>query len=185
MYWKKADKTICGVLSDYDLTVKLDRKYDGPSSKQRTGTRPFMARDLLEPTPREHFYRHDLESLFYVIVVLMFRFQDKTLKREDEKFDSFPALLNWFTLGPAALLEKKESFFQRDLPEASPAFERLYGPILKMRDMFADAYQARQRHKTATFTQSKNSVKPSFDESTLGGNLNFDKFQAILDSVQT
>ncbi|KAF8199153.1 hypothetical protein BJ912DRAFT_951081 [Pholiota molesta] len=55
MYWKKADGTLCGVLSDYDLSVKLDRQDGGLSPKQRMGTRPFMARDLLEPTPREHY----------------------------------------------------------------------------------------------------------------------------------
>jgi hypothetical protein len=184
MYWKKADKTICGVLSDYDLSVRLDRKYDGPR-KQRTGTRPFMARDLLEPTPREHFYRHDLESLFYVIVVLMYRSQDTTLKKEDEKLASFPALLYWFTLGPAALLEKKESFFQRSLPPAPDAFRELYPPILEMKDMFDDGYRARRRHEMAMYKLLRGSVMPSFDESTLGGHINFDKFQAILDSVQT
>jgi hypothetical protein len=175
MYWKKADGTFCGVLNDYDLSVKLDRNYRGPSSKQRMGTRPFMAIDLLEPTPGKHFYRHDLESLFYVIVVLMFRSQDKTLKREDEKFASFPALLHWFTLRPAQLLEKKNSFFSTNLPEAPHAFKELYLPISYMKEMFDDGNRARRRHELAML--SRDSTKPSFDESTLGGHVNFDEFQ--------
>jgi hypothetical protein len=183
MYWKKADKTICGVLSDYDLSVKLDREYDGPTSKQRTGTRPFMARDLLEPTPRKHLYRHDLESLFYVIVVLMYRSQDPTLKREDKKFENFPALIDWFTLAPAQLLKEKSYFFSTNLPGAPDAFKELYPPILVMKEMFDGGYRARRLHEMAMSILPRDSDKPSFDESTLGGHVNFDKFQAILDSV--
>ncbi|KAF8199155.1 hypothetical protein BJ912DRAFT_1139959, partial [Pholiota molesta] len=117
MYWKKPDRPFCGVLSDYDLSwsIKLDRQDRGPSSKQRTGTGPFMAIDLLDPTPRKRLYRHDLESLFYVIIVLMFRSQGKTLTGEDKKFDSFPALKDWFMLAPAQLLREKKAFFQSSL----------------------------------------------------------------------
>ncbi|KAF8199144.1 hypothetical protein BJ912DRAFT_809737, partial [Pholiota molesta] len=119
MYWKKGDGTICGVLSDYDLSLMLARQDRGPSSKQRMGTRPFMALDLLEPPPSKHLYRHDLESLLYVIIVLMFRAQGENLI-EDEKFKNFPALKDWFTLAPAQLLKEKRHFFSTNLPRAPP-----------------------------------------------------------------
>ncbi|KAF8199158.1 hypothetical protein BJ912DRAFT_1139962 [Pholiota molesta] len=177
MYWKKADGTICGVLSDYDLSVKLDREYDGPSSKQRTGTRPFMARDLLEPTPREHLYRHDLESLFYVIIVLMFRSPGEQLT-EDERFKHFPALKQWFTQGPADLLDKKKAFYSTELPQAPHNFRKLRQPMSKMKRMFRDGYETR-----LDMLEDNPAKQPLFDESTLDGHVNFDKFQAILDSV--
>jgi hypothetical protein len=182
MYQKKADGTICGVLSDYDLSSMLARQDRGPSSKQRTGTRPFMACDLLEPTPREHLYRHDLESLFYVIIVLMFRFQDKTLK-EDEKFESFPALKHWFTLPPAQLLTMKMDFFFTKLPRAPPAFKKLEVLVVKMKIMFVTGYLARSVHEDAIFLGDPVQDVPAFNESTLGGHVDFDKFQKILDSV--
>jgi hypothetical protein len=185
MYWKKGDGTICGVLSDYDLSLMLARQDRGPSSKQRMGTRPFMALDLLEPSPSKHLYhlyRHDLESLLYVIIVLMFRAQGEKLV-EDEKFKNFPALKDWFTLAPAQLLKEKRDFFSTNLPRAPPAFKELYLPIWEMKNMFEDGYRARRRHEMAMFIQSKDSVKPSFDESTMNKHIDFDKFQEILDSV--
>lgn len=59
-----------GVLNDFDLARVPDRT---SSSRQRTGTQPFMAMDLLEPSERQdkatdHLPRFDLESLFYVLL---------------------------------------------------------------------------------------------------------------------
>jgi hypothetical protein len=39
------------------------------TSQQRTGTLPYMAQELLVGTSRTHLYRHDLESLFYVMLL--------------------------------------------------------------------------------------------------------------------
>ncbi|KDQ23775.1 hypothetical protein PLEOSDRAFT_1086212 [Pleurotus ostreatus PC15] len=61
----KRGRTI-GVLNDWDLATPVDAI--GNSSKHRTGTGPFMALDLLAPEPPVHLYRHDLESLFYVLI---------------------------------------------------------------------------------------------------------------------
>ncbi|KAH8814647.1 hypothetical protein DL96DRAFT_1560959 [Flagelloscypha sp. PMI_526] len=73
---------VYGVLNDFDLSS--DQSTEGPpTSNQRTGTAPFMAIDLLkrDPPPR-HLYRHDLESLYYIIVsVLHFAFKRGLLAR--------------------------------------------------------------------------------------------------------
>ena len=55
-----------GVLNDFDLAVFRD--VQSPSLKQRTGTKPFMAIDLLQRNAAVHMYRHDLESMFYVLI---------------------------------------------------------------------------------------------------------------------
>ncbi|KAF8144290.1 hypothetical protein K438DRAFT_1992935 [Mycena galopus ATCC 62051] len=65
-YRIKNDK-IFGVLNDFDLSLLLDAD-NISTSRQRTGTKPFMAIDLLVPQPPPHLYRHDLESLYYVIL---------------------------------------------------------------------------------------------------------------------
>ncbi|PPQ91416.1 hypothetical protein CVT25_014304 [Psilocybe cyanescens] len=64
-----------GILNDFDMAAILnsDGKADqsGPSPHHHiTGTRPFMARDLLDPGfPKgPHFYRYELESFFYVLL---------------------------------------------------------------------------------------------------------------------
>ncbi|KAF8874971.1 hypothetical protein BD779DRAFT_1416944, partial [Infundibulicybe gibba] len=68
MYRKDEDGIgIHGVLNDFDLAQCGD--FTGPQSRQRTGTEQFMAYDLLDPhESHPHFYRHDLESIFYVMV---------------------------------------------------------------------------------------------------------------------
>ncbi|KAJ3814092.1 hypothetical protein F5876DRAFT_17635, partial [Lentinula aff. lateritia] len=65
------DRKKYGVLNDWDLAMWLDKR-DGITTLQfRTGTRAYMAheqhsRDWKGP----HRYRHDMESLFYVILLL-------------------------------------------------------------------------------------------------------------------
>ena len=71
---RKEDDKIYGVLNDLDLAVDADVK--SASSKQRTGTKPFMAIDLLRPDPPVHMYCHDLESMFYVVVWITSRFHN-------------------------------------------------------------------------------------------------------------
>ena len=64
MLLKEGDKAYV-VLNDFDLAVSADIK--STSSKQRMGTKPFMAIDLLQPDPPVHMYHHDLKSMFYVL----------------------------------------------------------------------------------------------------------------------
>ena len=71
---RKEDDKIYGVLNDLDLAVDADVK--SVSSKQRTGTKPFMAIDLLRPNPPVHMYCHDLKSMFYVVVWITSRFHN-------------------------------------------------------------------------------------------------------------
>ncbi|KAL4263835.1 Fungal-type protein kinase domain-containing protein [Pleurotus pulmonarius] len=66
LLWAGADGNVTGVLNDWDLATPVDAI--GKSTNHRTGTGPFMALDLLDPVPPVHLYRHDLESLFYVLI---------------------------------------------------------------------------------------------------------------------
>ena len=66
------DGKVYGVLADYDLAswkASLTSDYQ-KTSQQRTGTPPFMANGLLDGTDALHLYRHDVESLFYVMLIL-------------------------------------------------------------------------------------------------------------------
>jgi len=65
MMYRKKDGKIIGVLNDYDLAIFKVNSIS--SSRACTGTRPFMAIDLLGKPADLHRYRHDLESMFYVI----------------------------------------------------------------------------------------------------------------------
>lgn len=179
MFRKKANNSHCGVLTDFDLSIPVTRV---PTSKQqRTGTMPYMAIDLLQnPPTTTHLYRHDLESLFYVIVVLTSRY-DKGREMTEN-----PPLQAWFDLGAEALMEKKQVFFLFDLaPQPTPDFQKIGGVIGSMRKMFRDAFIARADHydKMRSVDTTERQAIPQFDESTLGGHIDFDKFGEILDEA--
>ncbi|KAF5358716.1 hypothetical protein D9757_013032 [Collybiopsis confluens] len=71
MYRREGDN-VYGVLNDFDLSSFRTRMDEGPTSKHRTGTKPFMAYDLLDTAwDKVHRYRHDLESLFYIILIFL------------------------------------------------------------------------------------------------------------------
>jgi len=72
---KGKPKKVYGVLTDYDLSSWTDSLNPGYSktSQQRTGTPPYMAQELLQGTSPLHLYRHDVESLFYVMLLVSAR----------------------------------------------------------------------------------------------------------------
>ncbi|KAG2134053.1 uncharacterized protein EDB93DRAFT_1173291 [Suillus bovinus] len=98
-----------GVLNDYDLS---SIKRDGPSGKERTGTVPFMALDLLDVAGLEgkvtHLYRHDAESLVWVLVWVCLRYQGGKLLSSGRQLD------HWLKVDANGCREKK-SDFQRTL----------------------------------------------------------------------
>ncbi len=62
-----------GVINDFDLSIRKSNMNKDPTSKFRTGTRPYQAYDILAPKDiwkGGHMYRHDLESIFYVVLIL-------------------------------------------------------------------------------------------------------------------
>jgi hypothetical protein len=107
MLRKEGDK-IYAVLNDFDLAGSADVK--SMSSKHRTGTKPFMAIDLIHPDPTVHMYRHDLESMFYVLVWITSRFHDG-----QEIVD--PPLQEWADSGSATLLKEKNYSWCPCLPD--------------------------------------------------------------------
>ncbi|KAF8798526.1 hypothetical protein BYT27DRAFT_7150876 [Phlegmacium glaucopus] len=174
--YRQKDDYLYGVLSDYDLSLSLLRQNPGPTSNQRTGTKPYMAIDLLHPTPPTHLYRHDLESLFYVIVVLTSRYHKG---REIEN----PPLQEWFDLGADALGKEKKAFLTDPAPQPTADFQRVMIWTSQMRLMFRDGLQARADHDETMVVKSLGKQANSvFDESTLGGHVDFDNFGCILDT---
>ncbi|KAJ3988175.1 hypothetical protein F5890DRAFT_1471737 [Lentinula detonsa] len=75
MFQRKDDK-ICDVLNDFDLSSRVQDIDKDPSSNHRTSTRPFMSTELLNPAWKGgHYYRHDLESLFYTMLCIACRYE--------------------------------------------------------------------------------------------------------------
>ena len=77
MYRRNERGKVCGVLTDFDLLswrVDLAKDYM-MASQQRTGEPLYMAYRLLEGADPSHLYRHDAESMFYIIAMLATRYE--------------------------------------------------------------------------------------------------------------
>ncbi|KAJ6542223.1 hypothetical protein DFH09DRAFT_47189 [Mycena vulgaris] len=169
LMYRLKDGQIFGVLNDFDLSVVLNATPQS-TSKQRTGTKPYMAIDLLVPEPPTHLYRHDLESLFYAITWFITTFHEG-------RWVDNPPLWQWKLMGMAALREKKTAFLFQSPPTPTANFTLMgrnwVGPMIRM---FGDGIHARQGHRIEATSRD-----PPFKEETLGGFVTFDKFSAILD----
>jgi hypothetical protein len=159
-----------GVLNDLDMAVEYP-KQQGISSKDRTGTLPFMARDQLQTDVSiRHRYRHDLESFFYVILCICCRYNIKgeVCRRTYD---------NWYRSSSKRVLDSKHSLFahnshQSFIPPVTEDFRR-FSPVLSgLHELFLRGDFAR------LFSRFNN--KP-FDEHTLGEQVTYGNF---LDCLQ-
>ncbi|PBK66026.1 hypothetical protein ARMSODRAFT_366773 [Armillaria solidipes] len=74
MYRKRPkDDKVCGVLNDFDLSSLLPLME--AASLHRTGTPPYTAHDLLGHSDLSHLYRHDVEALYCVLLILCCRYE--------------------------------------------------------------------------------------------------------------
>lgn len=193
MYRRGADGQLYGVLNDFDLSSLLvDLESRTATSISRTGTPPFMACDILMSDCRP-LYRHDLESLFYAVLILATRhallplpqpqikpepelasayprkYLVKSSKRGfDEWFDSF---LEWPTLG-----EKKTYFITNARPAGNPdhlvstSFTGFIPWLTSLRKILRDGFGAENAH------YDQGGVASSFAHDTLGGNVHYSAF---------
>ncbi|KAJ7201184.1 hypothetical protein B0H12DRAFT_1244298 [Mycena haematopus] len=166
LMYREIGGEVYGVLNDFDLALRLgDTKLF--TSKQRTGTKPYMATDLLVDSPPTHFYRHDLESFLYVLVFLTCK-----IKESD--------LAEWQDLGMDQLKQAKiAAIAQKGFRHGFEAF-RLW--IQNFTELFAAGMKSRRLHNYAVAeAEETGRPSPDFDEKTLGGAVDFDKFAAILE----
>ncbi|KAG0693398.1 hypothetical protein DFH29DRAFT_1084235 [Suillus ampliporus] len=89
MVYKTPDGRFIGVLNDYDLSSTQCT----PRGNERTGTVPFMAISLLTPKAIagkvEHLYRHDAESLVWVLVWVCVRYEGGELLSKGRPLDDW------------------------------------------------------------------------------------------------
>jgi serine/threonine protein kinase len=170
---RKEDDNVYAVLNDLDLAVSADVK--STSSKHRTGTKPFMAIDLIHPDPTIHMYRHDLESIFYVLVWITSRFHDG-----QEIAD--PPLQEWADNDDLLLVEKKRSFFL-SMPPRTKQFESFGRWVVSMQTMFRDGFSSKTQYLAElSVAESQAQRLAHFDDETLSNLITFDRFQAVLDA---
>ena len=189
---------VYGVLTDYDLsswTKDLKNDYTR-TSQQRTGTPPYMAQELLKGTSSTHLYRHDVESLFYIMLLFGARHTIASTKGGPDAAAKSRVVMRegalpyqkWFnTQDYDALGNNKSIFFLHSEPiELSPAFEDFRPWLEGLQDSFSQGFNELSR-QIIKHTQLSRKRKPTggsvngvtlttptpFGDETLGGHVDY------------
>ena len=185
------EKKVYGVLTDYDLsswTASLTPDYT-KTSQQRTGTPPFMAHGLLKGTDSFHLYRHDVESLFYIMLILAAHYEIRApkkgkggglrMRKGKRHFQDWFDEPNYCTLGRI----KSDFFAECGAFEVSPSFKDFHGWLLMLYAPFVCGFQAKRSHSVQQMMRQPmlqglgqalgEVASPTFDEETLGGHVTY------------
>ncbi|KAK7464460.1 hypothetical protein VKT23_006630 [Stygiomarasmius scandens] len=189
MFYRKDDKTVRGVLNDFDLASELPLR--GRSSQQRTGTKPYMSADLLDRSwARKHDYRHELEALFYVMLILCCHY-----KQYDSKIQQTTKLpfKSWFRDSPESIANEKTRWVTKSLSTVPTTsfFKAFKGNLANLKDQLhggqaaKDTYSFQKRQhdkKVKQFAKIHKEMEPSpvFDWQTLGGHVSYETFKDIM-----
>ncbi|KAK0433401.1 hypothetical protein EV421DRAFT_1997239 [Armillaria borealis] len=145
----------------------------------RTGTLPFMAYDLLinnkNGQPPKHLYRHDVESVFYVILLLCCRYKvlatptssepaPLTCDKVSSPFD------DWYRLGRATLKDKKIGFIMGDTPAVNSGFAAFQPWLDDLHQQFLDGHSTRTVH---SHRRTRGKATGAFDEETLQNQVSY------------
>ncbi|KAG2067178.1 hypothetical protein BDR04DRAFT_1105539 [Suillus decipiens] len=119
VYWSNG--RWISVLVDYDLS---STQYDGPSGHERIGSAPFVAIDMLARSYKvTRLYRHDAESLVWVLVWACLRYQGGELSDDGRLLD------DWLEVDAERCRQKKCALLWRfrygdtDFDEPSPSHQ--------------------------------------------------------------
>ncbi|KAF9067845.1 hypothetical protein BDP27DRAFT_1295858 [Rhodocollybia butyracea] len=163
MFRRGSNGQVHGVLNDFDHAIRIGPE-STPSSRQRTGTAPYMAIDILDASPPPiHLYRHDLESLYYVLVCTVCPSEDPSIKK-------------WFNSGGSVMADLKRAFFTKPHLTPQPGFQVFSKWMDALHTAFGDGLVARYNHSKGRLTD------PPYDNETLGGNVTFDAFSVIFET---
>ena len=174
-YYPGTDR-IKGVLIDFDLATIGPLTTEGHFGR-RTGTRPYMARDLLKggKTP-VHIERFDWESFFYVICWIAAHYscgekvESDAFKEWDEENDNKLRDTKATLLGGFTTLRRVFTEFYKPLVSLWMLdLQNMFGEAVKLKDQLEDAQTETPGDKTF-----------EFDAETVRGTITWEKFWGIL-----
>ncbi|KAJ3790493.1 protein kinase [Lentinula aff. detonsa] len=171
--FRRKDGKIYGVLNDFDLSSRVQNMDKGPTSNHRTGTRPFMSIDLLDPDwEGGHLYRHDIESLFYIMLCLACRYRRPNVPTPEPR-----AYAVWFS--------------GTDLQPYFAGFTRW---LRRIREKLHSGYKRRPAYSSEESSQpgiesdddesSDSDEDPNFDWNTLNQRVSYTTMRSIMSSFQ-
>ena len=180
---EEPEQKVYGVLTDYDLSSWADSM--GPdyteTSQQRTGTLPYMAQEVLKGTSQSHLYRHDVESLFNIMLLMSARHTIGIPEGEEKPRvvmqNSGMALpyQDWFNEPQYHKLGSIKGGFFSDMEaiELSPTFEDFRVWLQRLRCRFSEGFALKNAHVRRQRREEWGRGPPGepvpFDNETLGG----------------
>ncbi|KAJ3749402.1 protein kinase [Lentinula detonsa] len=184
--FRRIDGKVYGVLNDFDLSSFVRDMDKGPSFNERTGTRPFMSPDLLTPLwKRGHLYRHDLESLFFIVLCLACRYEEPGVPAAEPR-----AFTDWFSGTDDQVRKDKKSFID-ELPQLpiQPYFVDFTHWLAVIRNWLYRGYKERPGLQSVAddlgeFSNDAPVFDPHYDWGTLNGYVSYAKFRKIMSSFQ-
>ncbi|KAJ3800289.1 protein kinase [Lentinula aff. detonsa] len=182
--FRRIDGKVYGVLNDFDLSSFVRVMDKGPSSNERTGTRPFMSPD--PPSwKRGHLYRHDLESLFFIVLCLACRYEEPGVPAAEPR-----AFTDWFSGTDDQVRKDKKSFID-ELPQLpiQPYFVDFTHWLAVIRNWLYRGYKERPGLQSVAddlgeFSKDAPVFDPHYDWGTLNGYVSYAKFRKIMSSFQ-
>jgi len=189
------EEKVCGVLTDFDLSSWTEDLKEGCSkTSQMMGTPPFMAYELLRGSDALHLYRHDLESLFYIMVILATHYEIRLPTEEEGGLRmrqglKKPPYQTWFDQPSYEILACHKYVFLSDVEDLnlSPAFEDFDDWLWDLRLSFRLGIRAKQDHEDLIALRWRQGGGPEngdaleFDYEALGGHVDY---SALIDPVR-
>ena len=185
------ERKVHGVLTDYDLSSWREDLYDCTgSSQQRMGTPMYMAEELLSGTSNTHLYRHDVESLFYIMLMICGRCTfslvnggaGKDAKRQVVVREGKLPYQRWFDIQYSwtILGSLKNCFFMHleDI-ELSPPFEDFRPWLTELHYELSEGFMKKRLHRNncrlprRKQKQAEPTPVPPFDNDTLNGHVDY------------
>ena len=180
------ERRVYGVLTDYDLssfTATMNSDYK-KTSQQRTGTPPYMAHELLMDASPFHLYRHDLESLFYIMLLTAARHLIGIPEGENKPRVILRTSWNlpyedWFDQPHYNILGSlKESFLLKTQPiTLSQDFNDFFPWLKDFQQSFSSGFSLglffSNMRTDPILRAAFNSTIAEFDDGTLGGRVTY------------
>ncbi|KAF8824705.1 hypothetical protein HHX47_DHR7000313 [Lentinula edodes] len=178
-----------GVLNDWDLASWLNTQNEVSTSKFRMGTKPYMAHEQHSSDWQgPHRFRHDLESVFYVILLLVSLYSSPAEKVRfpstgDHRYEK------WHKEDDSFLDGRKSKIINGGnwQPFPQPFFSGFTLWLAALQENLRRGIFNLENHKYAVLAASR-PLKPGrrprkvpfFDEDTLGGNFSYEKVVMIM-----
>ena len=185
---EEGERKVYGVLMDFDLSSwKEALKGDNTmASQQWAGTPPYMALELLVEKSCTHLYRHDLESLFYVMLLTATRrsigipegeTERRLVRREVSSSQKLP-FHDWLDHCGCQLGGLKLSFLHSLSIDLSPDFQDFQEWLEYLQRCFRMGFASRPLEQDLEWS-AQSAPRPApgaFDEETLGGWITYGAF---------